>query len=81
VQYSDSNYFLLGLIVEKVTHRSLASIIETRIIDRLRLRHTSYPTTPRIPAPFSHGYFAETASSPLRDVTLSNPNLGAGAGR
>jgi D-alanyl-D-alanine carboxypeptidase len=80
VEYSDSNYYLLGLIVQKVTHRTLASIIQTRIIDRLHLRHTSYPTTPRLPTPFSHGYFTETASSPLRDVTLSNPNLGAGAG-
>ncbi len=80
VEYSDSNYFLLGLIVQKVTHRTLARVIQDRIINRLHLRHTSYPTTPAIPAPFSRGYFAETPTSPLRDVTLSNPNIGAGAG-
>lgn len=80
MEYSDSNYFLLGLIVQKVTHQTLARVIQDRIINRLHLRDTSYPTTPAIPAPFSRGYFAETPTSPLRDVTLSNPNIGAGAG-
>lgn len=80
VEYSDSNYYLLGLIVEKVTHRSLAQVIRTGILDRLPLRQTSYPSTPRIPSPFSHGYFRESATSPLRDVTLSNPAPGFGSG-
>jgi D-alanyl-D-alanine carboxypeptidase len=80
VEYSDSNYYLLGLIVQQVTHRPLAQVIQTRILNRLHLRQTSYPSTPRIPRPFSHGYFRETPTSPLRDVTLSSPAPGFGAG-
>jgi D-alanyl-D-alanine carboxypeptidase len=80
VEYSDSNYYLLGLIVQKVSNRSLAQVIQTRVLDPLHLRQSSYPSTPHIPRPFSHGYFSETAMSPLRDVTLSNPAAGFGAG-
>jgi D-alanyl-D-alanine carboxypeptidase len=40
--YSNSGYVLLGLIVEKVTGRSLDQVVTSRIIRHLQLRSTSY---------------------------------------
>jgi D-alanyl-D-alanine carboxypeptidase len=42
--YSNSDFVLLGLIVEKVTGRPLDQVVTNRIIHRLHLRSTSYGT-------------------------------------
>jgi D-alanyl-D-alanine carboxypeptidase len=42
--YSNADFVLLGLIVEKVTGRPLDQIVTNRIIRRLHLRSTSYGT-------------------------------------
>jgi D-alanyl-D-alanine carboxypeptidase len=42
--YSNSDFVLLGLIVEKVTGRTLDQVVTSRIIRRLHLRSTSYGT-------------------------------------
>jgi D-alanyl-D-alanine carboxypeptidase len=42
--YSNSDFVLLGLIVEKVTGRPLDQLVTSRIIRRLHLRSTSYGT-------------------------------------
>lgn len=55
--YSNTNYNLAGLIVTKVTGRSIGTEINQRIIKRLGLRHTYWPgdrTT--LPAPDLRGY-------------------------
>jgi D-alanyl-D-alanine carboxypeptidase len=77
-QYSDSNYFLLGLIIEKVTHQPLEMVLDEDVVERARLDHTSYPTTPTIPRPFARGYVP--IGSGLRDVTAVNPGVAGGAG-
>jgi D-alanyl-D-alanine carboxypeptidase len=77
--YDDSNYYLLGAIVEAVTHRTLGDVIQTEILDPLGLNETSYPTTADMPTPFAHGYYPVSDAAP-RDVTLSNPAVPAGAG-
>jgi D-alanyl-D-alanine carboxypeptidase len=69
--YSDSNYVLLGLILEKVTGRPVERHIEDRVIRPLGLRHTSFPTTPAMPEPFAHGY--DSSFGPLEDLTFSTP--------
>lgn len=79
VVYDNSNYYLLGAIAEKVTHTSLGATIMSQILQPMRLRHTSYPTTPQLPAPFSRGYLDQPDFAP-RDVTLSNPAFAGGAG-
>jgi D-alanyl-D-alanine carboxypeptidase len=80
VEYSDSNYILLQLIAEKVTHTPLGRVIQQRVLDPLGMHQTSYPTTSAMPTPFARGYFQSSASSPLRDVTLSDPHGAGGAG-
>jgi D-alanyl-D-alanine carboxypeptidase len=81
--YSNSEYVLLGLVIERVTGMSAQRYI-TAVIRNLNLSHTSYPTTDRLPRPFSHGFLYRAASAPAgaapRDMTLSNPQVPDTAG-
>ena len=79
VAYDNSNYFLLGVIAERVTHQPLSQVIQSELLDPLGLRETSYPITATLPIPFSHGYL-DQPNFPLRDVTSSNPAFAGGAG-
>ncbi|MFN8590451.1 MAG: serine hydrolase domain-containing protein [Thermomicrobiales bacterium] len=79
-RYSDSNYVLLGAIIEQVTGQSTAAEIQRRILDPLGMTQTRYPDTPEIPEPFPHGYAADPGSPNLRDLTRSNPLVAGAAG-
>jgi len=80
-QYADSNYVLLGIILEKVTKRSVESVITRDIIKPAGLRGTSFPTTARLASPFSHGYYAgDKGDGQLRDYTAVNPAVAWTAG-
>jgi D-alanyl-D-alanine carboxypeptidase len=74
--YSDTNYYVLGLIVETATGHSLAGELERRILTPLRLRATSFPTQPGIPERHAHGYFLR----PFQDVTVGSPSVQWAAG-
>jgi D-alanyl-D-alanine carboxypeptidase len=55
--YSNTNWFILGLIIEKVTHQSIESEISSRLLVPMSLTHTTFPTTDRnMPKPYAHGY-------------------------
>lgn len=54
-QYSSTNYLVLGLVVERVTGHSLASLLSTRVFAPLRLERTSY-VSGRIHGAHVHGY-------------------------
>jgi D-alanyl-D-alanine carboxypeptidase len=79
VAYDNSNYYLLGLIVEKITHQPLGRAIDEQILRPLGMRQTSYPTGSSLPKPFARGYYP-LQSGGLRDVTISNPAVAAGSG-
>jgi D-alanyl-D-alanine carboxypeptidase len=74
--YSNSNYVLLGLVLEAVTRQPADRWITEHVIQRLGLGATSFPTTPALPEPYAHGY---DLSSAMRDVTQSNPGWTDGA--
>ncbi|MFD8085314.1 serine hydrolase domain-containing protein [Kitasatospora sp. NPDC059722] len=80
--YSNTNYLVAGMIVEKVTGRPLAKEIDKRIIKKTGLRHTYLPapaeTTLRGPHP--HGYHKDGPDGPLRDVTEIDPSAAWAAG-
>ena len=79
--YTDANYVLLGIVLEKVTGRSVESVIERGIARPLKLRDTSFPTRPGLPSPFAHGYYAgDDGQGPIRDYTRINPGLAWTAG-
>jgi D-alanyl-D-alanine carboxypeptidase len=69
--YSNTNYILLGMIIQKVTGQSPITEISRRILLPLGLHGTSFPlTSKQIPAPYAHGYYGSL------DVTnLVNPSV------
>ncbi|WP_123524717.1 serine hydrolase [Streptomyces sp. 840.1] len=81
--YSNTNYVLAGLIVQKVTGRPLAEEMDRRIVKRIGLRHTYFPApgemTVREPHP--RGYHRSPADGPLRDFTEMDPSAGWAAGQ
>jgi D-alanyl-D-alanine carboxypeptidase len=54
--YSNTNYLILGLIIETVTKHNVGDEIRTRLLEPFRLTETSYPTTQAMPDPWAHGY-------------------------
>ncbi|MFE9560932.1 serine hydrolase domain-containing protein [Streptomyces sp. NPDC006487] len=82
-KYSNTNYVLAGLIVQKVTGRSLAEEIDRRIMKRIGLRHTYFPAPgdAGIREPHPHGYLRDAADGPLRDITEIDPSWGWAAGQ
>ncbi len=54
--YSNTNYLLLGLIIENVTKDTVGNEIRKRLIVPFRLTQTSYPSTQAMPDPWAHGY-------------------------
>ncbi|MFE6867967.1 serine hydrolase domain-containing protein [Kitasatospora sp. NPDC057692] len=80
--YSNTNYILAGLLVEKVTGRPLAEQLTKRVIDRLGLRHTYFPGVgdESIREPHPRGYAARPDGS-LDDVTELDPSWGWAAGQ
>jgi D-alanyl-D-alanine carboxypeptidase len=54
--YSNTNYLILGLIIENVTHDSVSNQIRNRLLVPFGLSHTSYPDTQLMPSPWARGY-------------------------
>jgi CubicO group peptidase (beta-lactamase class C family) len=55
--YCNTNYLLLGLIIESVTHHTVEEEIRNRLLVSLGLDNTSFPTTdPNMPLRFARGY-------------------------
>ncbi|KAF4406756.1 serine hydrolase domain-containing protein [Streptomyces lycii] len=90
--YSNTNYALIGMIIERAAGHSWQHEVRERIIEPLGLRHTYAPDTfPFIPGPHAVGYqrFAEKGleADPedprygeAVDVTVQNPSWGGAAG-
>ncbi|HYO00500.1 MAG TPA: serine hydrolase domain-containing protein [Mycobacterium sp.] len=57
-EYSNTNYVLLGLVIEQLTGMSAASALQTRIFDPLGLRNTALPAAAdsELPSPYPRGY-------------------------
>ena len=77
--YSNTNYVVAQLIVERATGNTLGAELRGRIFHPLHLDQTTYPTKPGLPNPYAHGYrlFGEL---PLIDVTGLSPSLAPGSG-
>jgi D-alanyl-D-alanine carboxypeptidase len=79
--YSNTNYILAGMIVEKVTGRSWAREVHDRIVEPLDLRSTrSAGDHPAIPAPHATGYHQFVQAGPLVDTTFLNHSWAGSAG-
>ncbi|MER5930936.1 serine hydrolase domain-containing protein [Streptomyces sp. NPDC002054] len=81
--YSNVNYTLAGMVIEKVTGKPYEAEVKRRIINPLRLRSTVLPGTDRhMPAPHSRAYrkLLAPADPEAFDVTEFNPSLFASSG-
>ncbi|WP_328544778.1 serine hydrolase domain-containing protein [Streptomyces europaeiscabiei] len=81
--YSNTNYVLAGMVIEKATGNSYGHEIRARIIEPLGLRDTKVPgTVPNLPGPHSRAYskLAETADGRTYDVTRFNSSAAGAAG-
>ncbi|BCA96891.1 D-alanyl-D-alanine carboxypeptidase [Legionella antarctica] len=84
--YSNSNYILAGLVIEKITHDTFANQLKKRIINQSHsLNHTFYPAGPdgnavreSISDRKIHGYYFDTDDNKIVD-TFSNDLSWAGA--
>jgi len=54
--YANTNYWILGLLIERITGQSVATQIQTRLVQPYHLSQTSYPATLAMPAPSAQGY-------------------------
>jgi D-alanyl-D-alanine carboxypeptidase len=64
-----------------VTGRRVEDVIRDEIIVPIGLANTSFPTTPAMPEPYAHGYFAgDDGKGEFRDYTASNPAVAWTAG-
>ena len=84
--YANANYVLLGLIVEKVTGKSLGRVLREVIVEPLGLHDTAFPVGANAPADVVRGYLAPensvvpTVGSEYLDVTATNPSWTWAAG-
>ena len=81
-KYTNTNYIVLSLLAEKVTHRPLAEQITQRIVEPLGLSHTYYPGPEEedIRGTHPHGYHRNTPTEDWKDITRMDPSWGGGAG-
>ncbi|TMR33904.1 beta-lactamase family protein [Nonomuraea zeae] len=79
--YSNTNYVLAGLLLEKVTGVDAEEYITRNVIRRAGLRHTSFPRTPQIPGPHSKAYESWYGFiDPPRDYSVYNMSWASTAG-
>ncbi|GAA2663824.1 serine hydrolase domain-containing protein [Nonomuraea recticatena] len=75
--YSNTNYVLARLLIEKVTGRTYAEELQRLILGPLGLSGTVAPTTQtEIPEPHAHAYYRyeEAGQEKTVDVTRQNPS-------
>ncbi|GAA3679967.1 serine hydrolase domain-containing protein [Nonomuraea antimicrobica] len=79
--YSNTNYVLIGLLLEKVTGTDAEQYITRNVIRKAGLRHTSFPRTPHIPGPHSKAYESWYGLiDPPRDYSVYNMSWAYTAG-
>ncbi|MCA2229697.1 serine hydrolase domain-containing protein [Nonomuraea aurantiaca] len=79
--YSNTNYTLIGMIIEKVSGHTLADELNRRLFRPLGMTRTYQLTKPPqgIKGPHGHGYYPDSTGR-LRDVHRFNASYGNGAG-
>jgi D-alanyl-D-alanine carboxypeptidase len=81
--YSNTNYVLLGLVLEQVTDKPIGKLYQKEIIKPLHLEETSFPgADSALPKPHAHGYTLQGKSSGQKptDSTRWSPSTAWTAG-
>jgi D-alanyl-D-alanine carboxypeptidase len=81
-RYTNTNYILLGLIIEKVTGNTYETELNNRILEPLGLTNTAYPDGPYLNDKFPSGYQVTVidGSPTLTDITTFHPSQAWTAG-
>lgn len=81
-EYSETNYVLLGFILQAVTGQDAATVITNDVITPLGLTNTKFPTAANtspiyaMPSPYATGYVTGYLFPGVtQDLTAWNPNL------
>ncbi|GAA4080940.1 serine hydrolase domain-containing protein [Nonomuraea soli] len=79
--YSNTNYVLLGMIIERFAGTSLADAFAQRVFQPLGMTRSYLPTRPPqgVKGPHGHGYLPD-AQGALVDVDRQNASYGGAAG-
>jgi D-alanyl-D-alanine carboxypeptidase len=84
-EYSDTNYILAGMVIERATGDDYATQVRRRILGPLKLRATSVPGSgAAVPRPHGRHYsrlYDEDPNAPVHDVTEFNPSVAGAAGQ
>ena len=79
-EYANTNYFLLGGILEQVTGEDLATLIRDRITEPFGMDRSRFAPDGKVTAPLTHGYsdFCPELGAPADTVDWSNGESWAG---
>jgi D-alanyl-D-alanine carboxypeptidase len=78
-EYSNTNYLVLGLIVEAVTGNPLAAELRRRVFEPAGLRSTTFDSKPTIAGRHMHGYVLDNKKLSDASVISPTPAWAAGA--
>jgi len=71
-QYSNTNYLLLGMIIESITKESVGNQIRKRLLEPFGLTQTFFPETQEMPNPWARGYELDKQGN-WKDVSNTIP--------
>ena len=78
--YSNTNYVLLGMILEQVTGKKIQDSFAEKMFKPLKLTQTSWPIGGAMPKPYAHGTTVQSLDDKLADATNRNPSWAFTAG-
>ena len=78
VEYSNTNYILLGFIIEDIEHKNYTQVLNERIISPLKLSNTSYGERDDVQNHRAKSYKKSSTWEEIEGIHLSIPG-GAGA--
>ena len=80
-KYTNTNYIVLGMLIERVSQRPVGEQIDERIVKKLGLSHTYFPAPgeEKIRGTHPQGYHL-SAGGKLEDITEMDPAWGWAAG-
>lgn len=72
--YSNTNYILLGMIINEATGSSVSSELRNRFFEPLGLDHTFFAIEEMLPSNVAHGWFDLSGNGSYDDVSLISRN-------
>lgn len=79
-EYSNTNYILLGLLVEAVSGERIGPYIERHVLAPLHMEHTLFPHGSEFPKPHAQGYTGQTPTGTVANSTNWDPSWAWSAG-